>query len=262
MVSDNLDARKTALEDSIDSLSSWMIGFTCPVAIGLVMEFYAIFNPAWTREWNVMIDRIGLLLVTAGVFGELAVEHKTHGAERSLREVNTLIERKAGIALKAADERIAELNLETERLRHSVAMRKLTREQIVSIQNALLPFRYAECEVSVTSGTTDFEAMRFAGYIDHALRNADLNPKSLGYRKPQILLAMQGFYIIATPEDETQALGAAIWNALKAVDVAGHWYPTSEYDFLRLRPFWPAELLAEKRRVLIVVCEQPKLDVS
>src|ERR1700679_1593393 len=37
-----------------DSLSAWMIGFTWPVAVGLVMEFYAVLNPAWTPEWNSM----------------------------------------------------------------------------------------------------------------------------------------------------------------------------------------------------------------
>ena len=116
MASDNLDARKTALEDWIDLLSSWMIGFTWPVAVGLFMEFYAIFNPAWTREWNVIADRIGLLLVTAGVSGELAIELKTHGAERRLREVNAEIENKSNAALRHANERIATLQLETERL--------------------------------------------------------------------------------------------------------------------------------------------------
>src|SRR5580698_3867677 len=92
MTSDDLDARKTALEDRIDILGIWMIGFVWPVAVGLVMEFYAVYSLSFTVNWNTSIDRIGLLLVTAGVIGELVIEHKTHTAERRLRGINTAIE--------------------------------------------------------------------------------------------------------------------------------------------------------------------------
>ena len=61
MAPDGLDVRKTELENRIDSLGSWMIAFTWPVAVGLMMEFYAIFNLEWTHDWNALIDRIGLL---------------------------------------------------------------------------------------------------------------------------------------------------------------------------------------------------------
>jgi len=114
MKSNDLEARKTALEDRIDSLGSWMIGFIWPVAMGLFMEFYAILNLSCTHDWNLSIDRIGLLLVTAGVSGELVIEQKTHSAERGLRRVNTDIDRESDLALKTADERIAELNLKAE----------------------------------------------------------------------------------------------------------------------------------------------------
>ena len=103
-----------AVEDRIDSLGSWMIGFIWPVAVGLFIEFYAILNLAWTHDWNVIIDRIGLLLVTAGVSGELAIEQKKHSAERKLRRINADIDRESDLALKTADERIAELNLKAE----------------------------------------------------------------------------------------------------------------------------------------------------
>jgi hypothetical protein len=117
MASNDLEARRTSLEDKIDSLGSWMISFTWPVAIGLFMEFYAVFDVSCTHDWNRLIDRIGLLLVTAGVSGELAIEHKTHGAEHRLREVNTEIEHKSNLALKAADEHIAELDFAIEQER-------------------------------------------------------------------------------------------------------------------------------------------------
>lgn len=117
MTSEDLDERKRTLENSIDSLGSWMIGFTWPVAIGLLMEFYAILNSPWTVAWNVLIDRIGLLLVTAGVIGELLIEHKTHHKERKLREIDAEIERQAELKLKSADERIASLLKEGEEAR-------------------------------------------------------------------------------------------------------------------------------------------------
>jgi hypothetical protein len=82
MLSSDLDVRKNDLEDRIDSWGSWMIGCIWPVAVGLVMEFYAVLKLCWSQRWNEPIDRIGLLLVTAGVAGELLVEYKTHGAER------------------------------------------------------------------------------------------------------------------------------------------------------------------------------------
>jgi len=111
MASDDLEARKTSLEDRIDALGSWMIRFTWPVAVGLLMEFYAILEFATTQKWNASIDHMGLLLVTAGVAGELAVEQMSHTTERKLRRVNKEIDREA-------DERIADLNLlvEQERL--------------------------------------------------------------------------------------------------------------------------------------------------
>jgi hypothetical protein len=164
MASEDLDARKTALEDGIDSLSAWMIGFTWPVAIGLIMEFYAIFNASLTRDWNVIIDRIGLMLVTAGVSGELAVEHKTHVAERKLRRINTEIEREA-------QQESDRLNLEILRLRVKLADRSLTEDQQASIANNLREFRGTRINVFAIGGSS--EALTFARDIVIALNKAE-----------------------------------------------------------------------------------------
>lgn len=121
--SDDRLAERKSLEDSIDAWGSWLIGFIWPVVVGLVMEFYTIMGFEWSRDWNQLVDRIGLLLVTAGVSGELLAESKTHGAERRLRRINEDLER-------LADERIAELNLKAEqehaarvRIEQSIAVR-------------------------------------------------------------------------------------------------------------------------------------------
>ncbi len=117
MTPEDLESRKASLEDWIDLLGSWMIGFVWPVAVGLLIEFYAVLGLSWTQSQNALIARIGLLLVTAGVIGELVIGHKTHGAERKLRALNVEIEHVADLNLKAADERIALLNLSVERER-------------------------------------------------------------------------------------------------------------------------------------------------
>ena len=130
MTSDDLEARKADLEDWIDGLGAWMIGFVWPVAVGLVIEFYALLGLSLTANWNVFIDRIGLLLVTGGVIGELVIEHKTHTAERKLRGVNSQIEHKADLALKAADERIALLDRDTAEARRETAKLQLQLQSV------------------------------------------------------------------------------------------------------------------------------------
>jgi hypothetical protein len=139
MASDDLGTRKTELEDWIDRLGAWMIGFIWPVAVGLFIEFYAVLNPPWTLNWNAFIDRIGLLLVTAGVAGELVIEHKTHSAERKLRGINTQIEHEADLTLKAADERIAELNLARAKIEQRMSARVLTAEGFDKLIKILKP---------------------------------------------------------------------------------------------------------------------------
>jgi hypothetical protein len=112
--SDDLEARKTTLEDRVDSLGSQMIVFTWLVVVGLFIEFYAVLGLDATHDWNTLIDRIGLSLVTIGVAGELNVEYRARKEERRLRSVNADIDREAKADLKVKDERIAELNLKAK----------------------------------------------------------------------------------------------------------------------------------------------------
>lgn len=171
---DDWNARETNLERRIDLLGSWMIGFTWAVVVGLVIEFYAVFDPAWTGDWNRVIDRIGLLLVTIGVAGELAVEHKTHQAERKLRDVTAEIKRDADFKLKAADERIAELNAQTERLRKQnkdtallLAYRSIL--DTPAFEDAMRAFSGTKYTIEVFDS---MEAINFQWRLNMALRNS------------------------------------------------------------------------------------------
>jgi hypothetical protein len=186
MVSDALEARKAALEDRIEALGSWMIGFIWPVAIGLFIEFYAVLQLDLTKDWNALIDRIGLLLVTAGVAGELVIEHKTHTSERRLRAVDTEIERELDAELKAAEERIAELKLTTEQERLArieiekqmtdlVSPRRLKPEDVAFFRELLTPHIGIRVDVFVFDGFI-IEVALFAKQLTELFVSSGLKP--------------------------------------------------------------------------------------
>lgn len=178
MEPDDLSQRKKALEDSIDGFGRWMIGFTSPVAIGLLMETYAIFQLRLTVAWNPTIDRVGLILVAAGVVGELVIEVMVHRMERKLRTVNAEIEREADAKLKAADERIAALQLETERLRkENLEVARFLEDRalgdVFEFQQAMFRFRSTRFAIRVGDAP---ESRSLAVSIKHALAEAEWVP--------------------------------------------------------------------------------------
>jgi len=173
MAADDLDQMRENLENEIDRWDARGIGFTWPVAFGLLLELYAAFNLQLTHDWNTLIDRIGLVLVTAGVAGELAAGSKAHSAERKLRAVNAEVEREAEANLKAADERIAGLQLETEKLRAKLADRNLTQDQSWCLSNALLD-DWAGSELTVQV-INENEAIRYADQLVSAFEFAGID---------------------------------------------------------------------------------------
>jgi hypothetical protein len=112
--------------------------------------------------------------VTIGVAGELAVEHKTHQAERKLRDITAEIKRDADFKLKAADERIAELNAQTERLRRQnrdtallLAYRSIL--DTPAFEDAMRAFSGTKYAIEVFDS---MEAKYFQRRLDMALKNA------------------------------------------------------------------------------------------
>jgi hypothetical protein len=171
MAADDLDSRKQKLEDEIDRWDAREIGFTWPVAIGLLMELYAVFQLRLTQSLNTPIDRLGLMLVTVGVAGELAVARRAHAGERRLRTLNAEIERDANAALKAADTRIAEFQLETEKLRARVTDRRVTSQQVQLIATELMQWGGHTLTVQVIN---ENEAIRFADELVPAFEYAGI----------------------------------------------------------------------------------------
>jgi hypothetical protein len=186
METEDRDGQKKTLEDKIDGLGKWMIGFTTPVAVGLLMETYAIFEPQVTASANTLIDRIGLMLVAAGVVGELLVEVMMHRMEHKLRTVNANIERQA-------NETIAGLNSETEVLRKQnlemasfLADRRV--KNVFEFQDAMYRFRGTRFVVQV--GATR-EARELALSLKHCLADAEWLPNE--------------------PTQSTNMLGEGVW---------------------------------------------------
>jgi len=132
------------------------------------MEFYAIFNFPGTLRWNALIDRIGLLLVTAGVAGELAIEHKTHRAERKLRGINIEIEREMDITLTAADERIEQLRKENNET--ALVLKDRSLGNMLEFQQAMWAFRGTEY---VLETGVDRESLSFKIRLNAALLGSE-----------------------------------------------------------------------------------------
>lgn len=180
----NLDdpiLEKSREEDRLEFLDRLMIGFTWAVAMGLFIEFYAAFGLDSTRELNGLIDRIGLFLVTVGVAGELAVEHRTHRADRRLREINSAIEMQLELKLRESDELVAKLNLKAEEEQR----KRVTIEQALELMRVKssargLNEKFMESLSGKPKGVVDIlynpgdkEAYFFAIQIMASLRSAD-----------------------------------------------------------------------------------------
>jgi hypothetical protein len=130
MTSEDLERRRTRLENSIDNLGWWMIGFTGLVVIGLFIELKLPFLEfIRTYNWRVFVDSLGALLVAAGVAGEFYIEFRAHRRESRLRQVNIEIEAESAMQLKEADERIATAQQRAEEAHERAANAELKAAQ-------------------------------------------------------------------------------------------------------------------------------------
>ena len=249
MTPNGFTTRKTALENQIDSLDLWMIGFTWPVAIGLFIEFYAILNVGWTHNLNVLIDRIGLFLVTVGVSGELAVEHKAHGAERRLREVNADIEHESSLTLKAADERIAELNLKRIKLETKLTGRSLTPEQFSLINHRMRDF--SDHQVYVGACVNTFEAAMFGTLLVTFLQMAKLNACHVELNSR---LFIPGIHLFPAGNNESERVAETLRDTLREIEMLANSYPPDNTAWVE--SFWPqGPWNPDGKMVLIVVSD-------
>ncbi len=168
MASDDLARRKEALENSIDSLGGWLIGFTAVVVIGLFIELYhLIAHLSITHDWWELVDSVGTGVVAAGVSGELLIEFLARRKERKLRNVNADIDNDYQGKLTAANERIAELNLQSEqerlarvKIEERLAPRTLNSTQVATMIEKLTRFTGQAFEI-----TTEFETQEERRFV-------------------------------------------------------------------------------------------------
>ena len=260
-------AFKSSIERSIDSLEAIAHVFTAFVAVGLIIEYRDPFvNFIRTHEWRYITGSIGGVLVTVGVAGELLAGFRSTTKDGMLREANSTLAYRSAELLMASNERIAELNLMAEKERlaraqieQSISMRSFTPDQLSAFASDLSAFANDALCVYVGIGAEGHEPVTFARNIGKALSNAKINTDNGG--SPLKVPFIQGVYIIATPDDESQALAGAISDALSRAGHRNDFFSTSvntPYDY---HDFWPLWICQKKEpMVAIVVMEQPRFD--
>ncbi len=258
--------RRDELEESIDSLAGWMIGFTTVVVIGLVMELVALGSLGIRHRQQTVLDLAGEALVTLGVGGELSVEFQAHRKERKLREVNARISAAEKRKLSDAETRIAELNLAAERERHARVRiesylngRVLTSEQMSSLRATLAAT--GQRRIYIATAVDRFEAAQFAAYLETALRGSAWEVISSD-AKPRNVLPLPGLQVFATPDNDSQDAAMLLSDTLLDLGIMCCHYTTlssssgsnSHWD----EGYWPDGLYdSSAKALLLVVNETP-----
>ena len=175
-----IDAYRESLDRNIDSLHAWLIFWTAIVVFGLNLEFWAEFvgplsnklacNRKATKAWVHVYARFGILLVLAGVCGELSSEGQASSPEARLRALNESLV--AGIQEQTAraNERAAKAEAEISAAKLETAKAKLEllreikrqgsrRPLLVGLWNdkRLLPFKGQLVEIWICPGLGDDE---------------------------------------------------------------------------------------------------------
>ena len=252
---------KKALEDRLDSLESWEIAFTYPVAIGLILEFYAAFALNITAKWNACIDRSGLLLVTIGVVAELIIERKIHRANRQLRDADAEIDRRAQAELKAKDEQIAELNLARAKIESALADRKLTPDQVEFIRSSIDAFTGQRAYITCCEPETS-ESTKFAGWLFAAI-STKWSASNIVDNRPPSRLPVDGVHVFSTPDFDSMQAAASLTLALMKSGVETRLYTQNTHPWIinvsqQFSDLWPLGLWdAGQQVVLIVVADKP-----
>jgi hypothetical protein len=260
-----LELRRDELEESIDSLSAWMIGFTTVVVIGLVMELIALGSLGIRQRQQTVLDLAGEALVTLGVCGELSVEFRAHRKEGKLRAVNAEISAEDKRKLSAAETRIAELNLAAEQERHARVRiesylngRVLTSEQMSSLRGTLS--RTGPRRIYIATAVDRFEATQFAAYLEAALRGSSWEVISSD-SKPRNVLPLPGVQVFATPDNDSQDAAMFLSETLLDLGVLCCHYTASsslETNSHWDEGCWPDGLYdSSEKALLLVVNETP-----
>src|SRR5438309_1523122 len=110
-----LESVSRSLESSLDYWGRWLLGATCVVAIGLVLEYWSplsdfiaeLARPMARLRWERVRDIFGAILITIGVVGEFGFTYKASRVEGQLRgnnhKIETLLNQEAGDAKISAE---------------------------------------------------------------------------------------------------------------------------------------------------------------
>jgi hypothetical protein len=148
-------------------------------------------------------------------------------------------------------------------LQKTAVMRTLTKRQRDAIAKELLPFAKNERLVRIVCGVDDdVEVTRFCFTLQLTLQDAGLNAHFM-HRDFIRTFALHGVYVIATPDEESQRLCAAIADALKREIGDAPYFPSSATnppDWLR--EYFPAGWYEHPgRSVAVVVMQRPPLEL-
>jgi hypothetical protein len=216
----------------------------CFVVVGMVLEDWDIFGIVWKYHFPSLIpEAVGGFVVAIAIALELRFGSSQASAERKIRDWYAL--------------RVAELNLETERLRRETAGRRLTSEQYKALVEKLSPLASEGSEglpkvAVITWSDDDLEALLFANQIADAIEKAkilSLRTSSNNVRT----LKLFGRYILSTPDDESRSRMAEIANSLASVGIDFKWWKVNgEEEEISFSNFWPLNLYVQQKTVLVV----------
>jgi len=219
-------ASKSSLEHSVDSWEAVAHCFTALVGVGLIIEYRDPFVKFWnTHDWRYITDAIGGILVTAGVAGEFITGLRSTSKDGQLREANSVLTIRAAETIAASNERIAELNVETEHLR------KENNEMLIFLGDRRIidPIEFQQAmyvfpETAIIMGVADDrEAIQFAASLRHNLMEAGWNvghTHNIGDDQEGLFIAQSGFDDPGPCSPAAEALADAL-NANRVATITG-----------------------------------------
>jgi hypothetical protein len=248
----------------LDLLGKWLTFWTVLVVLGLILEYFDLFQKSrrfitirsidwtslsfrWSINWLTVGEVLGGLLVTFGVAGELYVQFIASRVEHDLRT--------------SSDSTIAKITSANLGLERILIPRRVTFDGMGKEFATLRPFAKTNVEVV---GVPDLEAMRLASDIVDTLNAAGWTVQSvtLGVG-PSAIHLPTGVRIVSSMDDPQHE---AAWVLSKYLSV-GYLYDLSLHStagirahFLAYSPtlrWWPSEIVPNSDAVFIFVGMKP-----
>jgi hypothetical protein len=215
-----LERRRNTLKSSVRFLGSWLIIAIVGVVVGLGIELYKPIVTLYAKfDLGTLVELIGVVLVTLGVAGELAVEWATHRRERELLRIDAVVEREdkrqlAELNLLAEQEQLSRLKIENRLVRLTVR-RELDESEMKALEERLLPLAGQRFAITVapTDDAATVEPQLFSWQLAELLRRANW----IGEQIPPVQRPGQGVLIECDVGDMGSAMALA--TALATVGI-------------------------------------------